>query len=267
MARPLRVKRLDSPLARNGVVAMQPVGEGGEPAAGDIDNAPIRYDATLTSPEKADREADSPPAVTGRLPPPPPLEEPLEFVSGRVPASLAQRLNAMTLALRQCQPTRASQKGLPQQEVLASCGRSAIRTTQRPSTNSRTSTPATGPAGTPPPRGSSAARRRRGALHRPLPRPHGCHPLGRGDVAQVAVGRGKRALAELLLDDVGRHALGRELGGVGVAQAVGVDALLDAGLAGEAGEQPAEVGGIEWLASKRAEDRAPREPERSAAVS
>jgi hypothetical protein len=36
-------------------------------------------------------------------------------------------------------------------------------------------------------------------------------------------------VAELLLDDVDRHALGRELGGVGVAQAVRMDALLDPG--------------------------------------
>ena len=38
-------------------------------------------------------------------------------------------------------------------------------------------------------------------------------------MAQIAIGRGERAVAELLLDDVDRHSLGRELGGVGVAQA------------------------------------------------
>jgi len=75
--------------------------------------------APLAPPEQAGREGGSPSGPPQRLTTPPPLEEPLEFVSGRVPASLAQRLNAMTLALRQRQPTRASQKGLPQQEVLA----------------------------------------------------------------------------------------------------------------------------------------------------
>ena len=55
-------------------------------------------------------------------------------------------------------------------------------------------------------------------------------------MAQVAIGRGERAVAELLLDDVDRHSLGRELGGVGVAQAVGMDALLNPCLGREAGE-------------------------------
>ncbi len=123
MARPLRVKRLDSPLARNGVVAMEPVGAGEEPAAASSDADPVADGVTsvapLAPPGQAGREGGSPPGTPQRLTTPPPLEEPLEFVSGRVPASLAQRLNAMTLALRQRQPTRASQKGLPQQEVLA----------------------------------------------------------------------------------------------------------------------------------------------------
>jgi hypothetical protein len=47
------------------------------------------------------------------------LDEQLEFVSGRVPSSLANRLNQMTQAVRERQSSRASQKGLPQQEVLA----------------------------------------------------------------------------------------------------------------------------------------------------
>ncbi len=120
MARPLRVKRLDSPLARNGVVAMEPVEEEEKPAAADIDTPPAHDCAFRQVPHEPDRgRVDSPLGTVQRLRPPPPLEEPLEFVSGRVPASLAQRLNAMTLALRQRQATRASQKGLPQQEVLA----------------------------------------------------------------------------------------------------------------------------------------------------
>jgi hypothetical protein len=54
-----------------------------------------------------------------RLGDPPALDEQLEFVSGRVPSSLANRLNLMTQAVRERQSSRASQKGLPQQEVLA----------------------------------------------------------------------------------------------------------------------------------------------------
>jgi hypothetical protein len=44
-------------------------------------------------------------------------------------------------------------------------------------------------------------------------------------MAQVAVGRGERPVSELLLDHIDRQALGGQLGGVGVAQAVGVHAL------------------------------------------
>lgn len=124
MARSLRVKRLDSPLARNGVVAIDPPEEGGEPAASAGTDAEPVADGTApqappTSLEHSEAKAPLIASTTERLPPPPPLDEPLEFVSGRVPASLAERLNTMTLALRQRQPTRASQKGLPQQEVLA----------------------------------------------------------------------------------------------------------------------------------------------------
>jgi hypothetical protein len=54
-----------------------------------------------------------------RLGDPPAFDEQLEFVSGRVPSSLANRLNLMTQAVRERQSSRASQKGLPQQEVLA----------------------------------------------------------------------------------------------------------------------------------------------------
>ena len=74
-------------------------------------------------------------------------------------------------------------------------------------------------------------------------------------------------MTELLLDDVDRHSLCRKLGGVGVTQAVGVDALLDARLSSQAGEEPADVGGIERLAGECAEDRPPpREPDGSAAI-
>ncbi len=52
-----------------------------------------------------------------------------------------------------------------------------------------------------------------------------------------------------------------------VAQAVGMDALLNPRLGRQAGEEPADIGGIERLAGQGAEDRTPaREPERSTAV-
>ena len=131
MARPLRVKRLDSPLARNGVVAMEPVEEEEKPAAADIDTPPAHDGAFRQVPHEPDRgRVDSPLGTVQRLRPPPPLEEPLEFVSGRVPASLAQRLNAMTLALRQRQATRASQKvALAGSPGAQSCSRTLSRNT------------------------------------------------------------------------------------------------------------------------------------------
>ncbi len=45
---------------------------------------------------------------------------------------------------------------------------------------------------------------------------------------EVAGGRGDAGVAELAGDDGDVHALGAELGGVGVAEAVGADALVDA---------------------------------------
>lgn len=124
MARPLRVKRLDSPLARSDVVAVEPAAGAQEPAGAGTNAELAANGAGPRGPQAAaepmeEPEESSTSTVADRLPPPPPLDEPLDFVSGRVPASLAQRLNAMTLALRQRQPTRASQKGLPQQEMLA----------------------------------------------------------------------------------------------------------------------------------------------------
>lgn len=115
MARPLRVKRLDSPIARRGVVALDPPPPLDEATASARSNYAVAGADESVAPESS-READAP---VDRLPPPPPLDEQLEFISGRVPASLALRLNALTLALRQRQATRTNQKGLPQQEVLA----------------------------------------------------------------------------------------------------------------------------------------------------
>lgn len=63
---------------------------------------------------------------------------------------------------------------------------------------------------------------------------------------------------ELLRDDADLDALGAEFRGVGVAQAMGVDALLDAGLAGEAREQDADVARRERVTVAQAEDGAVR---------
>lgn len=120
---PLRVKRLDSPLAHVGATATDE-----PPPEEKLPMSPAKppLEAEANGEERAVAEAVPPAkrtrAISDRasvFPAPPPLDEPLDYVSGRVPASLAQRLNAMTLALRERQPTRASQKGLPQQEILA----------------------------------------------------------------------------------------------------------------------------------------------------
>lgn len=128
MARePLRVRRLDSPLARPGTET--PAATDGQPPleteheVGGNEQAALQVPAPIEAnggepEEPVDRQGIGERSA-GDLPSPPPLDEQLEFVSGRVPGSLAQRLNAMTLALRERQRSRASQKGLPQQEVLA----------------------------------------------------------------------------------------------------------------------------------------------------
>jgi hypothetical protein len=123
------VKRLDSPLVHVDATATEeppseeklPVSPAEPPLEAEA-NGEERAGGEAVPPAKRRAAAKRPresPERASDLPAPPALDEPLEFVSGRVPASLAQRLNAMTLALRERQPTRASQKGLPQQEVLA----------------------------------------------------------------------------------------------------------------------------------------------------
>jgi hypothetical protein len=53
------------------------------------------------------------------LPDPPALEEALELISSRLPASLRRSLTELTAALRSRSGERLSQKSLPEQEVLA----------------------------------------------------------------------------------------------------------------------------------------------------
>jgi len=87
-------------------------------------------------------------------------------------------------------------------------------------------------------------------------------------VAEVAVGDGKAGVAELVLDEVHRVALFGEFGGMGVAQAVGVDPFVDPGPRGEAGEELADIGGVEGpparVQNSRCRELIPRERRRSA---
>ncbi|MGO9956709.1 MAG: hypothetical protein ACLP50_12105 [Solirubrobacteraceae bacterium] len=53
------------------------------------------------------------------MPEPPPLDEPLELVSTRLPTSLRRSLSELTTALRARDGQRVSQKSLPEQEVIA----------------------------------------------------------------------------------------------------------------------------------------------------
>jgi hypothetical protein len=62
-------------------------------------------------------------------------------------------------------------------------------------------------------------------------------------------------VAELLLDHVRGDAFRDQFGGVGVAQAVRVDALLDAGALGGPGDREADVARVERLALEGAEQR------------
>ena len=58
-------------------------------------------------------------SLLGALPDPPPLSEPLELLSTRLPSSLRRSISELTTALRARGDTRQSQKALPEQEVLA----------------------------------------------------------------------------------------------------------------------------------------------------
>jgi len=83
-----------------------------------------------------------------------------------------------------------------------------------------------------------------------LPPLEGFDAGGGGDVAEVAVGDGEAGVAELALDEVDRVALFGEFGGVGVAEAVGVDPLVHAGPGGEAGEELADIARVEGAAGQ-----------------
>jgi hypothetical protein len=121
----LKVKRLDSPLARR-----RPTTDENEPKKSDPASRRSRPSATrkpaLTSvPEAQDtqRQDDGPDAAEmthlGALPNPPALSEPLELLSTRLPSSLRRSISELTTALRARGDTRQSQKALPEQEILA----------------------------------------------------------------------------------------------------------------------------------------------------
>ena len=120
----LKVKRLDSPLARR----TPPGTDENEPQK--PDSAPrrarpsaARKPALTSVPEAQDTQRDggldAPGITLSALPDPPPLSEPLELLSTRLPSSLRRSITELTTALRGRGDTRQSQKALPEQEVLA----------------------------------------------------------------------------------------------------------------------------------------------------
>jgi hypothetical protein len=124
----LEIKRLDSPLARGNRRPDDPAGGTPQPddrkpeatprskrrAAGES-NKP-RLASVPQAPQEA-RAAKSDPF--DGLPDPPALNESLELLSTRLPTSLRRSLSELTSALRARGGERVSQKGLPEQEVLA----------------------------------------------------------------------------------------------------------------------------------------------------
>ncbi len=94
------------------------------------------------------------------------------------------------------------------------------------------------------------------ALETPAPRAHLLDQLHRGDVAQVDRRRVQAGMAQLLLDERDRDPLDGELRRTGVAQAVGMHPLLNAGLAREAGEERPDIAGLQGPAVQGAEDGA-----------
>lgn len=107
-----RVTQLDSP-----ITARAPLGVA----------APVPVEAPAPTPTQAPAAREKPVRESkrrrglsvGELSPPPPLEEAMERLFARAPASLVANLEAMTLALREREPSRATQKGLSRQELLS----------------------------------------------------------------------------------------------------------------------------------------------------
>jgi hypothetical protein len=124
----LKVKRLDSPLARRTRPATDENEQKKSDPAAPRRSRPTatRKPAALTSvPEAQDtqRQDDGGPdaaeTALGALPDPPALSEPLQLLSTRLPSSLRRSISELTTALRARGDARQSQKALPEQEVLA----------------------------------------------------------------------------------------------------------------------------------------------------
>jgi hypothetical protein len=120
----LKIKRLDSPLARRTPPATdENQQQKPNPAPRRARPAAARKPALTSVPESQDTQQHGGPDPAGitlsALPDPPPLGEPLELLSTRLPSSLRRSISELTTALRARGDTRQSQKALPEQEVLA----------------------------------------------------------------------------------------------------------------------------------------------------
>jgi len=119
----LKVKRLDSPLGRRTTPANENEQDNPAPAPRRARPAAAPKPALTSVPEKEDTQQQNGPDANRRtlsaLPDPPPLSEPLELLSTRLPSSLRRSISDLTMALRARGDTRQSQKALPEQEVLA----------------------------------------------------------------------------------------------------------------------------------------------------
>jgi len=118
----LKVKRLDSPLARRTPPAAETEQERPAPASRRARPPAARPPALSSVPAASDPQpsgADAAAGALSALPDPPPLSEPLELLSTRLPTSVRRSLSELTTALRARGDTRQSQKALPEQEVLA----------------------------------------------------------------------------------------------------------------------------------------------------
>jgi len=119
----LKVKRLDSPLARQTPPADETEQDSPARAPRRARPAVARNSALASVPEARDTQQNSGPDAAGAslsaLPDPPPLSEQLELLSTRLPSSLRRSISELTTALRARGGTRQSQKALPEQEVLA----------------------------------------------------------------------------------------------------------------------------------------------------
>jgi hypothetical protein len=124
----LEVKRLDSPLTR-GTRRPSDRGEGNPQPDDEKPEATPRSKrrpaGESTKPRLASVPQTPPEAQAAKsdpfdlLPDPPALNESLELLSTRLPTSLRRSLSELTGALRARGGERVSQKGLPEQEVLA----------------------------------------------------------------------------------------------------------------------------------------------------